>query len=87
MDPPTGFDERHRDILSTATHVTSWQQSDLDKRLAKVAAAATDHRREETILKQLERQTKVTTQTLRDEMSTQDAVLQAYQKDRDTNRK
>ena len=41
---------------------------------------------EETILQQLERQTEVTTQTLRDEMSTQNAVLQAYQKDRVTAR-
>ena len=87
MDPLIGFGESHYDILSTATYVTSWQQKDLDKKLTRVATAATDHRREETILKQLERHTEVITQTLLEVMSIQNAVLQAYQKDRDTDQK
>ena len=81
MDPPTGFDESHRDILGTATHVTSWQQSDLDQRRAKVVVAVADYRKEQTILQELERRTEVTTRTLREELSTQYAVIQAHHKD------
>ena len=75
MDSPPAFDDSHRDILSTATHVTSWQQSDLDKKRRKVTAAIVDHNREETILKRLKRCTEETTQMLRNEMSTQEAVV------------
>ena len=78
MDSSISFDESHLDILSTATHVTSWQQSDLDKKVTRTATAATDHRREETILKQLQLRSEATTHQLQKEMSTQHAVLQAY---------
>ena len=87
MDSPPAFDDSHCNILSTATHVTSWQQSDLDKKRRKVTAAIVDHNREETILKRLKRCTEETTQTLRDEISTQDTVLQSYKEDRAANQK
>ena len=75
MAPPSAFDESHCDILSTATYVTSWQKSDLDQKCAKVVAAVAEYRKEEASLKRLKRRTEETTQTLRNEMSTQEAVV------------
>ena len=82
MALPSAFNESHRDILSTATHVITWQQSDLDQKRAKVVAAIADYRREEATLERLKRRTDETTQTLRNDISNQEAVLKAYKKDR-----
>ena len=87
MAPPSAFDESHCDILSSATYVTTWQQSDLDQKRAKVVAAIADYRREEATLERLKHCTDETTQTLRNAISNQEAVLQAYEKDRATDLK
>ena len=87
MAPTPAFDDNHRDILRTATHVTTWQQSDLVHKRARVVAAVAEYRKEKAILKRLKLRTDEKTQTLRNEMSTQEAVLQTYETERVTDLK
>ena len=64
MATSLSFEEKHIDIISTATYVCTWPQSALKKKAARTATAKTEYHREEAHLKELQLGAKAANQRL-----------------------